>query len=85
MPKSNKEKTMFNNQSGLEFTDISSESYRTYTFAAGKVTISNPTHLNVSTSGGHRLFDGQGKSHYVPAGWLHLEWEPKDGAPNFVK
>lgn len=73
------------NESGLEFTDVSSEKYRTYTFTEGSVTITLPTDLNVSSSGGHRLLDASGKSHYVPAGWLHLEWEAKDGAPNFVK
>lgn len=74
------------NESGLKFVDISSEKYRTYFFSTDKwVTITNPTHLNVSASGGHRVFDAQGVSHYIPKGWHHLMWEAKEGSPNFVK
>lgn len=75
----------FNNQSTNKFVDISSEATRTYVFPGGdEVTITNPTHLSVSTSG-HRLFDAQGTSHYVPKGWIHLKWVAKAGQPHFVK
>lgn len=73
------------NESGLAFTDISSEQYRTYDFGDVKVTINEPLALNVSKSGGHRLLDGQGDSHYIPPGWKHLFWRVKDGLPHFVK
>ena len=76
---------MFKNESGLEFSDISSELYREYEFPGGNVKISTPTHLNVSASGGHRVFDATGVSHYVPAGWIHLYWVARDTSPNFVK
>ncbi|MEX3983727.1 hypothetical protein AB4Y45_32615 [Paraburkholderia sp. EG287A] len=76
------------NASKHEFIDISSEQYREYSFAgpAGIVTlrVENPTHLSVSESGGHRLFDAAGKSHYIPKGWVHLRWLAKEGQPNFV-
>jgi hypothetical protein len=76
----------FNNASELEFTDISSELWREYRFAGGEVVhIDQPLKLNVSESGGHRIFDAAGRSHYIPAGWLHLVWEPKEGEPNFVR
>jgi len=76
----------FNNQSDLDFVDISSEHWREYRFHNGeKVRIEAPLKLNVSDSGGHRIFDATGVSHYIPAGWIHLMWEAKDGAPNFVK
>jgi hypothetical protein len=76
----------FNNESGLTFTDISGEEYREYTFPGGdKVRIEHPEKLNVSASGGHRVFDGNGKSHYLPVGFIHIEWEAKIGQPNFVK
>ncbi|MEG3178728.1 hypothetical protein C8J44_3645 [Sphingomonas sp. PP-CE-3A-406] len=76
----------FNNASGLEFTDISSEQWREYQFLNGQaIRINSPLKLNVSASGGHRIFDAEGISHYVPAGWIHLKWTVKDGAPNFVK
>jgi hypothetical protein len=79
----------FKNKSGLDFTDISSEEYREYHFSAGNGTntyirIEQPLQLNVSKSGGHRVFDAQGVSHYVPAGWIHLEWKSKEGEPHFV-
>jgi len=78
-----------NNQSSHKFTDISSEEYRIYTVVtdtglAYKIRIDLPLELSVSASGGHRLLDAQGISHYVPAGWVHLCWKAKEGQPNFV-
>ena len=59
----------------IKWTDISSEEYREYTFPNGeKVKIESPKKLNVSDSGGHRVVDGEGKGHYIPNGWIHLEW-----------
>lgn len=76
----------FNNQTQHVFTDISSEEYRVYEFSSGKaVRIDNPLRLNVSPSGGHRLFDAEGISHYIPKGWVWLRWKAKDGQPHFVK
>lgn len=75
----------FNNKSGLEFTDISSEQYRQYDFIGAAIRIEQPLQLHVSESGGHRIFDVQGVSHYIPKGWIHLSWEVKENAPNFVK
>lgn len=79
-------KTTFHNGSGLEFTDISSEAERVYNFGSkGFVKIQNPLRLNVSASGGHRVFSADGRSHYVPSGWIELTWTISDGQPNFVK
>jgi hypothetical protein len=75
----------FKNESGKEFVDISSEQYRCYQFPDYNVIISSPLLLNVSDSGGHRVWDAGGKSHYIPTGWIHLYWEVREGAPNFVK
>jgi len=72
------------NKSAHEFTDISSEEYRTYRFVDGSFTINRPLSLSVSPSGGHRVFDASGRSHYIPTGWIHLEWMAKAGQPNFV-
>lgn len=75
----------FINQSSNSFVDISSEVFRSYTFPGGDVIrIDNPLKLSVST-GGHRLFDENGQSHYIPKGWIHLCWTAKSGQPNFVK
>lgn len=74
------------NKSENTFDDISSESYRTYEFESGRcITILNPIALNVSKSGGHRIWDACGISHYIPSAWIHLYWEVKNGEPNFVK
>lgn len=76
----------FVNESPLEFIDISSEEYRIYEFNNGKtIMISEPLKLNVSKSGGHRLFDNSGLSHYIPQGWVRISWKAKSGRPNFVK
>jgi len=74
------------NESGLQFTDISSEKFRTYEWPTGyRITIIKPTHLNVSQNGGHRILDKGGVSHYISPGWAHLFWEVFEGRPNFVK
>lgn len=67
----------------LEFKDISTEEYREYVFADLIVRIEAPKKLHVSASGGHRIIDAGGVSHYVPTGWRHLSWQVKDGAPEF--
>lgn len=75
----------FLNESGLKFKDISSEKYRLYRFSGGDVIrIDEPLRLNVSKSGGHRIYDRGGASHYIPSGWIHLKWEAKEDKPNFV-
>ena len=75
----------FKNESGLEFKDISSETFREYTLANGApLRIDQPLQLNVSASGGHRVFDASGMSHYIPKGWLALKWQAKEGAAHFT-
>lgn len=74
----------FKNGTDLKFSDISSEQFREYTFPMGVVRIENPLQLNVSKNG-HRVYDGQGTSHYIPQGWIHLKWQVREGQPNFVK
>lgn len=77
--------TKFKNASDQKFTDISSEIFRQYTFPGGNVVrFDAPLFLSVSASGGHRIFDASGKSHYVPTGWILLTWEAKPDEPNFV-
>lgn len=76
----------FINESKLEFTDISSEQYRIYEFNNGKtIMIAEPLRLNISKSGGHRLYDSSGVSHYIPQGWVRVSWKSKPNQPNFVK
>jgi hypothetical protein len=73
------------NGTSLTFTDISSEIRRTYVFPGGnKVVIEKPNNLHVSENG-HRILDAANVAHYVPKGWIHLYWETKLGAPQFVK
>ncbi len=68
----------------MEFKKIGTELYREYSFPDGsKVRIVAPAELNVSASGGHRVLDLAGVSHYIPAGWNHLQWEVHEGAPPF--
>lgn len=74
----------FINESSNKFVDISSEEYRTYVFPDGAVRVESPQQLSVS-AGGHRLFDGQGNSHYIPKGWIQLTWKARKGQPHFVK
>ncbi len=74
------------NETGLKFTDISSEATRRYQYRGEEfITVDNPIALNVSKAGGHRILDGQGVSHYIPKGWIGLSWKAKEGNPHFVK
>jgi hypothetical protein len=75
----------FINDTELQFTDISSEAFREYEFETKTIRINEPQRLNVSPSGGHRIFDAAGNSHYIPAGWLRLTWNARTGFPHFVK
>ena len=69
----------------LEFKDITNNTYRRYTFPGGDtVCIMHPVSLNVSPSGGHRICDKAGKSHYIPPKWIHLVWEQKEGCEPFA-
>ena len=73
------------NGSSLKLNDISSEEWREYEFEENKkVRIENPLGINVSKSGGHRVIDAGGITHYVPKGWFHISWKPKDGKPHLV-
>lgn len=74
-----------NQKTDHKWTDITSERYRVYEFVDKEVKIEAPVALSVSKSGGHRIFDNFGKSHYVAPGWKHLYWEVEDEAPYFVK
>lgn len=76
----------FRNDTRHKFDDISSEAYREYVFPDHTVTIENPVALNVNySSGGHRVWDAQGVSHYIPGGWRELKWEVGEDDPHFVK
>jgi len=69
----------------MEFKSLESEVYRSYEFPDGTiVTINNPITLNVSNSGGHRVLDGAGVSHYIPPKWIHLSWVVKEGCLPFT-
>lgn len=68
------------------FDDISSEQWREYIFPKGvMVRIEQPQWLNVSSTGGHRIIDIKGRSHYIPYKWVHLYWEVFQGEFNFVR
>lgn len=79
------ENVEFINATEMIFTDISSEEFRVYEFDGCDVTIDEPLKLHVSASGGHRIFDAMGVSHYIPTGWKHLYWKSYPTKPNFVK
>lgn len=85
--KSKLTKEEFINESGLEFKDISSESFREYHFPNGeRLFIDAPLFLHASASGGHRLFDAYGVSYYIqPSQGWYIRWQAGEGKPHFVK
>ena len=87
MKKNTKLNEGFINESGLEFKDISSEKNREYNFITGKkLFIKYPLYLNVSASGGHRIYSANGYCYYIQPkeGWF-IKWKPRKGRPSFVK
>jgi hypothetical protein len=66
------------NESKREFTDISSEEWRSYTFIGDEgqheEKIENPQYLSRSASG-HYILDINGVMHFIPIGWVHLKWK----------
>ena len=71
----------------LIFQDISTELWRKYQYPQGlEVKIQKPVAVCVSNKhrdfggNGHRIVDDRGVSHYIPAGWIHLSWQAKEGA-----
>jgi len=76
----------FRNGTTHNFEDISSEMYREYVFPDCTIKIEDPVALNVNySSGGHRVFDATGVSHYIPSGWRELKWQADPDKPHFVK
>jgi dUTPase len=71
------------------WTDISSESVRTYIYPNGfKLSVPEPTLINISPSsqGGHshRIQTATGEGVYVAPGWAAVTWKPKEGQPIFT-
>ncbi len=67
-----------------EFVDISSEQWRRYWFPGSEeaILLEAPLFLSVGESG-HRVLTANGHSHYIPYGWLEIEWKVKEGQPHF--
>lgn len=75
----------FVNKGNNDFIDIDSELWREYRFQNNEtIRIINPLKLCVKSKG-HRVWDAQNTSHYIPTGWIHLKWKVKDNEANFVK
>lgn len=67
-------------------TDISSESFRIYTYANGdSFRINSPKELYVLAVDNHRVVDDEGMSHRPTRGWVGISWMPRLGAPAFVR
>ena len=70
-----------------EWLDISNEQYREYDFGDGRmVRIEGPDKLHVKRKDegdSHRILDVDGVSHYIPVGWVKIEWEVHEGKPFF--
>lgn len=79
----------FINESGLDFYDITSEIYREYLSFSDQYPLKidgSPVAINISKSGGHRLFTSTGWSYYIhPKEKWAIRWKSKEGQPNFVK
>lgn len=76
----------------LTWLDIADEQERTYHFATGSITVPNPFKVSIKRKpegDSHRVItkssDGKfGRSFYIPAGWLAISWQPKEGSPAYA-
>lgn len=88
-PRSERDRLIKNFKNGTthKFHDISAEQLRLYLYPDGDIQkIYGPLLLNTQhSSGGHRVFDVQGLSHYVKGGWNRIVWRVYDGEDNFSK
>ena len=81
----------FINETGLDFSDISSETEREYIhFVNGNLKIDGtPLYLNVKqkpTGDTHRLYTSTGWCYYIaPAHGYAIRWKVQEGKPSFVK
>lgn len=76
---------IFTSNPDLKHNSLTDEIYRDYVWPNGTlVRIAQPQAIHISTSGGHRILDSNGVSHYIPTGWIHLRWETKEGCPAFT-
>ena len=79
----------FINDSGLIFTDISTEICREYLVFSESTPlkiVGKPIALNVSNSGNHRLYTNAGWSYYInPKERWAIRWKTEKGKANFVK
>ena len=77
----------FKNGTKHKFDDISAEMYRTYYYPDGsQEKIEGPLLLNANFgTGGHRLFDVIGDSHYMRGGWNRITWRVYEGEDHFSK
>ena len=79
----------FIHETDLKFSDISSEKEREYILFTENKPLKldgEPLYLNVSPSGGHRLYTSERWCYYVQPkeGWA-IRWKVKEGEPSFVK
>ena len=64
-----------------ETIDISNESYRLYRYQKGEnIMIRDPKELYVDSNGDHKVVDGEGQTHIVKKGWMHLKFKLQIGA-----
>jgi hypothetical protein len=77
--------TKITNNPDLNFKSLEDEIFRVYEFTDGsKIRIDGPVALDVSKSGGHRILDTKGISHYIPSGWVHPYWKVQEGKLPFA-
>lgn len=60
----------------------SRESERRYEFPGGEVVVIAAPKTLIVSDNGHRIVTCDGRSHYIPYGWIHLWWENLPGRPN---
>jgi len=63
----------------LEWKDIDHETYRVYIFQGGdELRIEEPSLINISASGGHRILTKYNISYYIPYKWIAFFFETDD-------
>lgn len=72
------------NATSLPFRSVEGEEWRRYTYPDGTVvTVNKVRYLAVVDNDNAYLLDETGRAHFIPRGWVHLEWVVEADAPHF--
>ena len=85
------DKNKYTHNPDLDFKNVQNEDFRTYVFPPpqegmpnSEITVPSPEAVSFKApyswvaGGSHRVVTKDGRSYYIPAGWIGIYWEKAD-------